>query len=632
MDGKVLNGHGLAGFGMRRQGSISWHGRIGNKQENVPVHAEKLMENKIVQILFEKIRTGQGLNYREALKADRVIAKVCGTDASDNMPRSIKIALGGNSATDFLECGLRVGLAALGIHATLHVTRYDNWVTEALEGIDVDFWVVWETAIGATRGHTERKEKDLAAIGIACRKILEKGQRMVMILPEALALEDDPFSPFRGWRIQFSRQLEEHVPEGVTCLPVDHLQRQVGAEQWFAWRYWTVAKAPCHPDAATLVAVEAAKTMAQLLVPRIKAVIADLDNTLWGGVIGDDGLDGIKLDPFGEGRAYLMMQQYLKDIQSTGIPLSVVSKNEPENARSPFQSNPWMPLSLDDFIYFDASWEPKHRAIRNITEQLNIGLDAVCFLDDSPHERAEAKKFLPELVVPELTEDPEQRVVALARSGLFFAPVMHQDDVQRVQRYREGVMRQQAQESALSLAAYHESLAMVLSPAEIQTSNMTRATALVQKTNQFNLTNRRHTRADIQEITQADTVYGYCFSLSDRFGDSGIISVVIGVAKERRLDVDTWVLSCRAFGRGVEFAILQHLMAWCQHRGIVTLNAPFSPSSKNKLVKEFLMKAGFSGEDVSAQGALDMISFTRHGLADTPKHMLTIQQDVSGGG
>ncbi|MEO5339404.1 MAG: HAD-IIIC family phosphatase [Magnetococcus sp. MYC-9] len=574
----------------------------------------------------QKVRMGQGLSYREALMADRMLAGVNGPSRRENMPRSVRVALGGNIATDFLEFGLRVGLAAMGVDAHVHATSYNNWIAEALsESAEVDFWIVWETAIGATLGGTVRKEIDAEPIGAACSKALGRGQRVILLLPEALEMEDDPFSPFRAWRNRLSRQLEERLPEGVVRLSVDHVQRQVGSARWFAPRYWTMAKAPCHPDAATMVAIEVAKTVAQALVPRIKAVVTDLDNTLWGGVIGDDGVDGIKLDPFGEGRPYLMMQQYLKDLQATGIPLNVVSKNDPVNACAPFEKNPWMPLLLDDFVYFNASWEPKHIAIRNIAEQLNLGLDAICFLDDSPHERAEAKKFLPQLVVPELATDPEQRVVALARSGLFFSPVTHKDDISRVKRYRDEIIRRQEKEEIVSLDAYHEGLAMILTPLEICASNIARAAALVQKTNQFNVTNLRHTLAEIQKLTEINGIYGYCFSLSDRFGDSGIVSVVIGLPREGKFEVNTWVLSCRAFGRGVEYAILQHLMEWLQCKGVERLHAPFTPSAKNKLARDFLIEAGFSQADDVAGHASKTIPFTLSVFTKTKKHTLTIK-------
>lgn len=582
--------------------------------------------NPTIDTACKKLLAGQTLTYQEALKADRILGKIDVLVREENMPRSITIALGGNIATDFLGFGLRVGLASSGINATVHVTNYNNWTVEAISGeVKADFWVVWLTAIGATRGGVTRTTIDFEAIQIACQKILSRGQKILMILPEALEMENNPYSPFRSWRNHFSTKLDETLPADVIRLPVDHLQRNIGSAQWFAPHYWTMTKAPCNPNAATTVAIEAAKTISQTMLPRIKAIIADLDNTLWGGVIGDDGLENIKLDPFSEGRPFLMMQQFLKDIQSTGVPLNIVSKNEPENARSPFVSSLEMPLNLDDFVYFEASWEPKHIAISRITKQLNIGLDAVCFLDDSPHERAEAKKVLPELVVPELAENPEQRVRELAQSGLFMSPVIHQDDIQRVKRYNEGVQRQKSQENAVSLEDYYSDLAMVLSPLDIDSTNINRAGALIQKTNQFNMTNRRHTVADIHDFTGDKSSYMHCFSLADRFGDSGIVSVVIGIIKDGRLEIDTWVLSCRAFGRGVEFAILHHILEWMQQKKIVELQVPYVPSAKNKLLLDFLSKSGFSEVDGVARAEPTMQLFTLSTSTKIPQHMLTIQ-------
>jgi len=578
-----------------------------------------LWNNEAIDSVCAKIVAGLPPTYSEALKASRALFKIEENIRSENFTRSIKVALGGNVATDFLETGIQVGLASLGIDADIYNTNYDNWIIEALEGeVAADFWVVWISSMGASRGGVVRSGHEFSEIRAACEKILAQGSSLVAILPESLEMEDNPFSPFRAWREDFSSQLREALPDGVIQLPIDHLQRKLGSQKWFAPRYWTMGKAPCHPDGATLVALEAAKTLSQSLRQRVKAVICDLDDTLWGGVIGEDGLSGIKLDPFGEGRPFLSLQKVLKDIQATGIPLNVVSKNEFENAREPFDSHTDMILKFDDFVHFEVSWEPKHIAIRRIAESLNLGLDSICFLDNSTHERNEAKNFIPELIIPELSKDPEQRVRQLVGSGLFFMPALHDDDIERVERYRQDIKRQNTLNPDMGLDQYLDNLAMRLTPLAIDPVIISRAEALVQKTNQFNLSNRRHTSKEILSIAEDDNNYAFCFSLSDKFGDSGIISVVLGRQKNDKLVLDTFVLSCRVFGRGVEQAILDHLFEWMGQRGVILTEAEFVPSSKNFLVKEFLTKSGSftSGNpDGSQVFTLDRLDSSLHKIS-----------------
>lgn len=573
------------------------------------------------------VRTGDGIldeygtatpSYVEAMRLDR--------RRPETLPRRMRLAVGGNGNVEFLLPGLRAGLSLAGIRAETVATPYDGWIGPALDGtldgapVDVDAWVIWLSAMGASRGGLERRPVDVAGVGMAVEAILQRGQMAIVILPEALPAEADPFSPFCAWRRSLLSDLRGALPPRAILLDVEHLQRRLGEERWAAGRYWTTAKCPCHPDAATAIGMAAARIADRVQRPRVKAVVVDLDNTLWGGVVGDDGPEGLLLDPDGDGRPFLEMQRFLSDVSATGVPLCVVSKNSPEQARRPFAERPEMILALKDFVYFNASWTNKHVGIRSIAEALNIGIDTVCFLDDSPHERDEARSFIPDLIVPELPEDPEARVGALIRSGLFLAPAVGEDDARRVARYKQDAVRREAGEAASDAGAYLRGLGMVLRAEPVGAVNIARATALLQKTNQFNLGMRRHGQAEIMALANADDAYAHCFALSDRFGDSGIIAVVLGGIEAGCFRIESWVMSCRVFGRGVEKAILSHILEWTGQRRCDTLVAGYVDGGRNGLVADFLRDAGFTaGPPDDAHG----IEFRAVGLAP-PDHALTI--------
>jgi FkbH-like protein len=506
----------------------------------------------------------------------------------------MRIALAGNINGDFLAPGLQIGLADLAIKARIIALPYDSWIPEALDGgIEAGVWVIWISAMGASRGQTERSALDVGGIAAAVRALVVRGCQVVVILPEALSVEDDPFSPFVSWRASLVDQLREALSGSAILLSLDSLQRSVGPG-WFATRYWTLAKCPCHPDAATAVAEFVADVLVNLNRQDIRAIVCDLDDTLWGGIVGEVGPEGLRLDPDGDGSPFLALQRYLKDISDTGIPLSVVSKNDPDQARRPFIERDEMVLQYDDFVYFSASWNSKYEAIAEIIKDLNLGPDQVCFLDDSPFERDQARRFLPGLIVPELDKDPEQRLKRIIDTGMFIRPILRAEDKARVDMYRADKARRILSEKVNDPIQYLRGLEMRLKPTRIAGDSLPRIAQLVQKTNQFNLTNKRIESNDILAIAQNNENFAYGYSISDRFGDSGLIGVVLGTRTADVLDIEVWLLSCRVFNRTVEYAVFAHVLDWCVRSGVRALRANYNPSPKNKLLRNFLPNLGFT--------------------------------------
>lgn len=552
--------------------------------------------------------------YQEATKLDRA-RKLA--DATALTP--LRVMLAGNANLDFISPALRVQLALEGFDAAVSSAAFGNWISDVLgngAGTEADVWVIWLTGMGVTRGMTERPEVDVAAIALAIDHLLRRGCRVVFIGPEPTTVEDEPFSTFTHWRQQLNETLSVQLPAPTVQLSVEHLVRRAGMGAWAATRYWEQAKAPCHPDAATSVGVEVAVVIARLFRPAVRAVAVDLDDTLWGGIVGEVGPQGLDLDPDGTGRPFLELQRFLVDLSERGVPIGVVSKNDDDQARRPFTERSEMLLGLETFVRFDASWGPKYEAIRKFAEQLNIGIDSVCFLDDSPKERDEARRLLPGLIVPELAESPAKRVDQLLQSRLFTAPVVSAEDRLRVDFFK----RADAPTPA-DLDGYLDSLDMHLEVVRVGPENAERALSLLHKTNQFNLTLWRPAPAEFSAFTHAETSYAYTFRLRDRVGDAGIIAVLLASVEDGVASMAGWVMSCRVFSRGVEWAAADHFARWLKARGIRQVIAPLTIGPRNAMVGDVLGRLGLESTSIEDSGAL----FAAERLVP-PAHHITIDE------
>lgn len=540
------------------------------------------------------------LSYTTALKQSRDLnhnAGIVGT--SEN---SYRVAIGGNCNVRFLDPGLRIAFDREGLAATVHECDYDSWIGECFEPLfETDAWIIWLSSLGISNGGVTRGQADISAIRDALSAALTRGERVVVILPETIDVALDGFSQFARWNHDLRGAVQEALPDEVLYIDPDRIALSNAVNTWFAPTYWSLAKLPLHPDAATLLAQKAGEVILRSRRSLVKAIIVDLDNTLWGGVIGEDGIEGICLDPHGNGRPYLQLQQMLKDASEQGIPLAVVSKNNPADALAPFEQCDEMILGTDDFVAFHAGWDNKFEAIQTIADNLGIGMDTVCFIDDSPHERNEARAFLPELIVPELPDNSELRPAALVASGLFLKPTISNEDIARVDFYKDDAKRRQHGATFHDWDNYLASLDMCVVAQPVSAANLQRVASLVQKTNQFNLTNRRHDTAQIKSLSDDPDWFTFCYALNDRFGGAGIVGVMLAHAGKNEVEIDTWLLSCRVINRQVELAMLDHLLQWMAKRGATQLSANYVPTRQNVLIENLLdglgLKLTASGED-----------------------------------
>lgn len=325
-----------------------------------------------------------------------------------------------------------------------------------------------------------------------------------------------------------------------------------------------------------------------------KCVILDLDNTLWGGVIGDDGLKSIQIGELGLGHAFSEFQMWLKELKNRGIILAVCSKNNEETAKEPFEKHPEMILRLSDISMFVANWEDKASNILNIQKTLNIGMDSIVFIDDNPFERNSVKAMIPDITVPELPEDPANYLSYLKSLNLFETVSYSENDKDRTKQYQAEVGRSTMQSNFESFDDYLKSLEMKATVHKFDEFEIPRIAQLTQRSNQFNLRTVRYTEADIEKIANSDKYLTLSFALKDKFGDYGLISAVIMEKQDdKTLFIDTWLMSCRVLKRGMEEFIVNSIINEAKQNGFEKVIGEYIKTPKNAMVEKIYSKLGF---------------------------------------
>lgn len=357
-------------------------------------------------------------------------------------------------------------------------------------------------------------------------------------------------------------------------------------------------------NAKMAIALNALPTVAKAVVDVIaalkgtvkKCIVLDLDNTLWGGVIGDDGLAGIELGEFGRGMAFSAFQRWLLQMKERGIILTVCSKNNENTAKEPFEKHEDMVLRLDDISLFVANWEDKASNIKMIRETLSIGMDSMVFLDDNPFERNLVRQMIPEICVPELPEDPALYVSFLVNENLFETATYAKENTNRTKQYQAEMERIRTMTTFTSIDEYLESLEMKGTAKPFEPIRFARIAELSQRSNQFNLRTIRYSEADIEAMANDSQYITLYFMLKDRFGDHGLVSVVILKKMSEAPDtvfVDTWFMSCRVLKRGMEEFIMNSVVNAAKEKGYGKIIGEYIPTPKNEMVRAIYSKMGF---------------------------------------
>jgi FkbH-like protein len=402
-----------------------------------------------------------------------------------------------------------------------------------------------------------------------------------------------------------NRELAEFVlGSGDVLLDVAGLAETVGVANWHDPQLWNMGKFSFSDELIPLYADHVGRTVAALRGKSGKVLVLDLDNTVWGGVIGDDGLEGIKVaqgDATGE--AHLAVQQLALDLRQRGIVLAVSSKNTDEVARAPFEKHPEMLLRLEHIAVFQANWNDKATNIQAIAEELSLGLDSIVFLDDNPVERGLVRQLLPQVAVPELPEDPAFYARTLAAGGYFEAVTFATEDLKRAGFYQDNAKRASLHKQVGGVDAYLASLDMTITFQPFDPTGRARIVQLINKSNQYNLTTRRYTDPEVTEAELDPEVFTLQVRLADIFGDNGMISVVIcRPGGDGVWEIDTWLMSCRVLGRRVEHMILGKILECARTSGISKLVGTYRPTDRNRLVVDHYARLCFTKVTEDANG------------------------------
>jgi FkbH-like protein len=408
------------------------------------------------------------------------------------------------------------------------------------------------------------------------------------------------------WLIgEVNREISKRVAGSADVLfDVASLAETVGLAQWHSPQQWNLAKLPFAESFTPLYADHVARILGAMRGRSRRVLVLDLDNTLWGGVIGDDGLAGIVLaqgDATGE--AHLAVQRMALELRARGVVLAVCSKNTDEVAREVFRRHPEMLLREEHIAVFQANWRDKATNIQAIAAELSLGLDSLVFLDDNPVERGLVRKMLPQVATPELGTDPADFARTLAAAGYFDSIAFSEEDRRRADFYDTNARRAELRSQSGDLDSYLASLQMEIIVSPFDAVGRARITQLINKSNQFNLTTRRYTAVEVEQLESDPGCFALQVRLTDRYGDNGMISVVIC----RRVDaaaweIDTWLMSCRVLGRGVERILLKEIITAARAAGIRTIIGRYLPTDRNALVKGHYAELGFALVEEKAGG------------------------------
>ena len=381
---------------------------------------------------------------------------------------------------------------------------------------------------------------------------------------------------------------------GLYLCDISSIQNQVGKANLFHTSVYINTEMVLSIDVLPKVASKTVDLISAIHGKIKKCVILDLDNTTWGGIIGDDGLENIQIGNLGIGKAFSEFQYWVKKLKNRGVIVAVCSKNTEAVAIEPFKNHPDMVLQLEDIAVFMANWENKADNIRQIQRVLNIGFDSMVFLDDNPFERNIVRENIPGICVPELPEDPADYLEYLYSLNLFETISFSYEDTERTKLYQIEAQRNSIQQKFTNEDDFLKSMNMLSLVEPFNKFNTPRVAQLSQRSNQFNLRTVRYTDADIEALAVSENHFTFAFTLEDKFGDNGLICVVI-LQKEngQTVFINTWLMSCRVLKRGMENFVLNTIATFAKEKGFILLKGEYLPTAKNEMVKDHYFNLGF---------------------------------------
>ena len=545
----------------------------------------------------------------------------------------LKVALLGDSATQFLSVAIKGMAIERGFSLEFFEADYNQVEMQVLNPnselheFGADYIVVYQSSHKLLENYSlacPEKRRSIFTRRLEFAKSLSAGLNAHIIYINYAEIDDCVFGNYAN-AVQDSflfqlRKLNVGLME-VACedshfhiCDLSSIQNKYGRNFIYPASIYMTTEVLLSLDSLPIVASRIMDTILSIYGKFKKCLVLDLDNTLWGGVIGDDGLEKIRLGHgLGIGKAFSEFQQWIKKLQQRGIILAICSKNTESVAKEPFEKHPEMVLRLDDIAIFVANWNSKVENIRYIQQVLNIGMDSMVFLDDNPYERNVVREQIPELTVPELPKDPAEYLEYLYSLNLFETNSYSAADSKRTKQYQEESKRVELKNSFASESEFLKNLEMVSEVATPTDFNIPRIAQLSQRSNQFNLRTVRYTEDDIRGFAQGLGGH-HCisFTLQDKFGDNGLVSVVVLQKKDdENLFIENWFMSCRVLKRGMENFVLNSVVDYAKSVGAKNLIGEYIPTPKNALVKNHYADLGF--ESVESENSnlyqLDVQSF-----------------------
>ncbi len=542
--------------------------------------------------------------------------------------RVFRVALTGTGTLAPLGAHLRVACAGSGLHPAVYVSEFNQWAQDllpagsALYEFAPDLIILFLDPAALFPKTVSSEPRTVAEVAVErdaglaqIRDILTFAARNApsaafllhtFALPDYAPLgildaisEDGQRAHFEAMNRGLAAMLRRDFPR-VLLLDQERTEARHGKSRVRDDRLWYMASMPLSESFLPVMAAEYIRTIRPLTGLTRKCVVLDLDNTLWGGVAGEDGLHGIKIGgTAAPGNAFADFQMALNGLRRRGILLALCSKNNPDDVWPIFDTHPDIPLKREHFAAARINWQDKATNIREIARELNLGLDSLVFLDDNPAERGLVRQELPGVLVPEMPRDPAYYTRLLLGLDVFETLALTDEDSRRSQLYAEQQARKEYEErvtgdSPTDLDAYLAGLEMTVTLAPATAFTVPRIAQLINKTNQFNLTTRRYTQAQVEALARPEVPWGiYAVSVADRFGDSGLTGAALVKEDAGVWEIDTFLLSCRVLGRGVEDAFLTYLIAEARAAGMTCLRGEFLPTAKNAPASGFYERVGF---------------------------------------
>lgn len=528
-----------------------------------------------------------------------------------------RIAVLGGSTTNEIVDQLELFLLNYGIKPTFYQSEYAQYWQDAMFGNEeldsfkpdiVYIHTNWRNITEFPTTGNSKEDVDVMLqnvynhFAVMWDKLAERFQCPIIQdnfdRPAWRLLGNSDVSDYRG-RTNFISRLnqmlyqyaQEHKAFFVN--DVDFLAANYGLDGWSDPLYWHMYKYSLCLDAIPSLAKSVADIVKSIYGKNKKVLVCDLDNTLWGGVVGDDGVEGIQIGPeVPTGQIYSEFQQYIKELKSIGILLAVNSKNDEVNAIAGL-NHPDGPLKPDDFVSIKANWNNKDQNMKSIAAELNLGIDSFVFIDDNPTEREIVRQGEFGMAIP-VMDKVERYLKTVDQNGFFEVTSLSEDDLSRVEMYKANAKRVQLQESQGSYEDFLKSLNMKATIREFEPIYIQRIAQLTNKSNQFNLTTLRCSESDITQMQNSDDFICLYGKLEDKFGDNGVVSVVTGEIEDKLLHMRLWLMSCRVLKRGMEDAMLDTLVLDAKDKGIERIIGYYYPTPKNAMVKDFYQRMGFS--------------------------------------